>query len=77
MKRKISIKTIWNFISLIAGCYFLIEGLYIVIIKPFFTEQPMAFTPLGLIVFILSIFVIVESGSYLYERLNKKNKKFG
>ena len=72
MKRKLSIKAIWNFISLIAASYFLIEGLYIVIIKPFFTKQPMAFTPLGLIVFILSIFVIVESGSYLYERLNKK-----
>lgn len=72
MKRKISIKAIWNFISLIAASYFLIEGLYIVIIQPFFTKQSMVFTPLGLIVFILSIFVIVESGSYLYERLNKK-----
>ena len=74
MKRKLSIKAIWNFISLIAGIYFLVEGLYVVIIKPFFTKQPMAFTPLGLIVFILSIFVIYESGSYLYERLNNKKR---
>ncbi|MBQ7277521.1 MAG: hypothetical protein IJS58_09795 [Bacilli bacterium] len=70
-KRKINKKAIWNLLSFIAGCYFLVEGLYLVIIQPFFTKQSVAFTPLGLIVFVLSIFVVVESGSYLYERINK------
>lgn len=71
MKKKVNIKAIWNFISLITASYFLIEGIYIVVIKPFITKQPMAFTPLGLIVFILSIFVMAESGEYLYERISK------
>ena len=77
MKRKVSIKAIWNLISLIAGSYFVIEAFYSISIKPFFSKQLVGFTPLGLVVFVISLFVVAESGSYLLQRLNKKNKKFG
>ena len=71
MKRKVNVKAIWNFISLIAGSYFVIEAIYLIAIKPFISKQIAGFTPLGLVVFIISFFVISESGSYLYERISK------
>jgi len=72
MKRKINKAAIWNFISLIAGSYFVIEGFYMITIKPLFSKQMTGFTPLGLIIFTISLFVVSESGSYLYERIQKK-----
>ena len=71
MKRKINKKTVWNLISLIAGSYFVIEAFYKISIRPFITKQMAGFTPLGLVIFVLSLFVISESGNYLYERLHK------
>jgi len=77
-KRKINIKAIFNLISLIAGSYFVLESFYLITIKPFFSKQLVGFTPLGLVIFIISLFVVAESGRYLYEEFtNKKNKKFG
>lgn len=71
MKRKVNVKAIWNLISLIAGSYFVIEAFYKISIRPFFTKQIAGFTPLGLVVFVISLFVVVESGSYLNERISK------
>lgn len=71
MKRKINKKAVWNLISLIAGSYFVIEAFYKISIRPFFTKQTVAFTPVGLVIFVLSLFVISNSGSYLYERISK------
>ena len=71
MKRKTNKKIVWNLISLIAGSYFVIEAFYKISIRPFFTKQMAGFTPFGLVVFVLSLFVISNSGNYLYERLHK------
>lgn len=71
MKRKVNVKAIWSFISLIAGSYFVIEAVYMIAIKPFISKQMAGFTPLGLVIFMISLFVVTESGSYLYERISK------
>ena len=71
MKRKVNKKAIWNLISLIAGSYFVFESIYLIVIKPFFSKQMVGFTPLGLVIFVISLFVVVESGSYLNERISK------
>jgi len=70
-KRKVNKKAIWNFISLIAGSYFVIEAVYAITIKPFFSKQLVGFTPFGLVVFIISLIVVAESGNYLYERISR------
>ena len=71
MRRKVNKKAIWNLISLIAGSYFVLESIYLIAIKPFFSKQMVGFTPLGLVIFIISLFVVAESGSYLNERISK------
>lgn len=71
MRRKVNKKAIWNLISLIAGSYFVFESIYLIAIKPFFSKQMVGFTPLGLVIFIISLFVVAESGSYLNERISK------
>ena len=38
-------------------------------IRPFFSKQMVGFTPIGLVIFVISLFVVSESGSYLYERI--------
>lgn len=70
-KRKLNFKAIWNCISLLAGFYFVIEGTYQVAIRPFFDNKLVGFTPFGLLIYVISLFVIVESGEYLYDRINK------
>ena len=72
MKRKLNIKAVWSLISLIAGSYFVIDSFYQITIKPFISNRLTAFTPLGLCIFIISLFVMQKSGEYLYERANKK-----
>lgn len=69
MKRRINIKAIWNLILLISGSYFVLEGTYMIAIRPFFSKQMVGFTPIGLVIFVISLFVVSESGSYLYERI--------
>ena len=70
-KRKINLKAIWSCIALLSGFYFVIEGTYQVAIRPFFENNLVGFTPFGLFVYVVSLFVIAESGGYLYERFNK------
>ena len=72
MKRKVNKTAVWNLISLIAASYFIIEAFYMIAIKPFFSKQMAGFTPLGLVIFTISLFVVSESGNYLYERIKKK-----
>lgn len=71
MKRKLNKTAIWNFISLIAASYFVAEAFYKIAIRPFFSKQMVGFTPFGLVIFTISLFVVVESGSYLNERIGK------
>lgn len=56
---------------MLSGFYFVIEGTYQVAIRPFFENNLVGFTPFGLFVYVVSLFVIAESGGYLYERFNK------
>ena len=72
MKRKLNVKAIWSFISLVAGTYLVIDSFYQITIKPFFSNRLTAFTPLGLCIFVISLFVMQQSGEYLYSRIGKK-----
>lgn len=72
MKRKLNVKAIWSFISLVAGTCLVADSFYQISVKPFFSNRLTAFTPLGLVIFMIALFVMQQSGEYLYSRISKK-----
>lgn len=71
MKKKLNWVAIGNLVGLISGGYYMIYTFYMICIKPFITNKIISMTNLGLIIFILSIFVVASNFRYFEERLEK------
>ena len=68
-KKKLSWVAVGNMVGLIGSALVMLDTVYQIAIKPFFTNEPMALTQFGLIVLILAFIVCGSNFNYFEERL--------
>lgn len=68
-KKKLSWVAVGNMVGLIGSALTILDTFYVIVVKPFFTNEPMALTPFGLIVLILAFIVCGSNFNYFEERL--------
>ena len=68
-KKKLSWVAVGNMVGLIGSALAILDTVNEIVIKPFFTNEPMALTPFGLIVLIIAFIVCGANFNYFEERL--------
>ena len=68
MKKKLNWVSVGNIVGLIGSGLVILDTVYEIIIKPFFTNEPMALTSFGLIVLVISFIVFGANFIYFEER---------
>lgn len=70
-KKKLSWVAVGNMVGLISSALVILDTVYQIIIKPFFTNEPMALTQFGLITIILAFIVCGANFNYFEERMER------